>query len=99
MEADTDDYKRFPSRPIEAGPRPDRFRAAPLDLDREQVAGQALIEPLSVSETTAFLVITDGEVVYERYLNGDSRDSIQTSFSVAKPLRRPWSALRSQKAP
>ncbi len=84
MEADTDDYKRFPSRPIEAGARPDRFQAAPLDLDREQVAGHELIELLSASETTGFVVISDDEVVYERYLNGDSRDSIQTSFSVAK---------------
>lgn len=83
MEADTDDYERFPSRSIESG-EPDRFRSAPLPLDRLPVAGQGLAELLSASETTAFVVIADEAVVYERYPNGSSRDSIQTSFSVAK---------------
>jgi CubicO group peptidase (beta-lactamase class C family) len=36
--------------------------------------------------TTSFIVIKDGAVVYERYLNGYERYSIVTSFSMAKSV-------------
>lgn len=36
------------------------------------------------SNTSAFLVIKDGRLIYERYDHGDSRASLHTSFSVAK---------------
>ncbi len=39
---------------------------------------------IDLSDTSAFLVIKDGRVVYEKYLHGDSRDSLHTSFSMAK---------------
>lgn len=39
---------------------------------------------IALSDTSAFLVIRDGRVIYERYAHGDSRDSLHTSFSVAK---------------
>ena len=84
MEADTGDRERFPARAIESAASPDRLRTAQLDLDDERVAGEGLAALLSASETTAFVVIADDAVVYERYLNGHSRGSIQTSFSVAK---------------
>lgn len=34
--------------------------------------------------TQAFIVIQDDEVIYEKYFNGAQRDSLLTSFSVAK---------------
>jgi CubicO group peptidase (beta-lactamase class C family) len=52
--------------------------------------GEFLGEPTSLdafidySNTSAFLVIKDGEVIYERYAHGDSPGSLHTSFSVAK---------------
>lgn len=39
---------------------------------------------LSKTKTTAFIIIKDDKIIYEKYLNGHKRDSIQTSFSIAK---------------
>lgn len=39
---------------------------------------------IELSDTSALLVIKDGEIIYEQYRHGDSRDSLHTSFSVAK---------------
>jgi CubicO group peptidase (beta-lactamase class C family) len=39
---------------------------------------------LESTNTTAFIVIKDDAILYERYFNGYVRDSINTSFSMAK---------------
>jgi CubicO group peptidase (beta-lactamase class C family) len=39
---------------------------------------------LKQTQTTAFIVIKDDEILFEGYYNGYSRNSIQTSFSIAK---------------
>jgi CubicO group peptidase (beta-lactamase class C family) len=39
---------------------------------------------LEANNTQAFIVIQDGAILYENYFNGTQRDSIVTSFSVAK---------------
>jgi CubicO group peptidase (beta-lactamase class C family) len=39
---------------------------------------------LSKTQTTSFIVIKDDKVVYERYFNGFDRQSVVTSFSMAK---------------
>jgi CubicO group peptidase (beta-lactamase class C family) len=44
----------------------------------------SLEEFIALSKTSAFLVIKGGVVVYEQYAHGDSRESLHTSFSVAK---------------
>jgi len=44
----------------------------------------SLEEFIALSDTSAFLVIKDGVVIYERYAHGDSASSLHTSFSVAK---------------
>lgn len=44
----------------------------------------SLEEFIKLSSTSAFLVIKDGEIIYENYAHGDSRDSLHMSFSVAK---------------
>jgi CubicO group peptidase (beta-lactamase class C family) len=41
-------------------------------------------EFLASTQTTAFLIIKDDRLIYENYFNGYERDSINTSFSVAK---------------
>ena len=41
-------------------------------------------ELLASTQTTAFLIIKDDRLIYENYFNGYERDSINTSFSVAK---------------
>ena len=39
---------------------------------------------IALSDTSAFLVIKDGKILFEDYRHGDSRESLHTSFSVAK---------------
>ena len=41
---------------------------------------------LAQSETTAFIVIKNDTILYEKYLNGYTRDSINRSFSTAKSI-------------
>jgi CubicO group peptidase (beta-lactamase class C family) len=68
------------SDPWDLGPNRDAirfsgpFRGEPTSLE----------EFIALSKTSAFLVIKDGVVLYERYAHGDSRESLHTSFSVAK---------------
>jgi CubicO group peptidase (beta-lactamase class C family) len=88
IEADVDDYRRFPSRPIEAPAQPFRFPRTPTPSELAMVSVDGVERDLgrflASTGTTAFIVIRDGELLYERYFNGDTRSSIQTSFSVAK---------------
>lgn len=46
--------------------------------------GVALHEFIALSDTSAFVVIKKGKVIFEHYAHGDSRESLHTSFSVAK---------------
>lgn len=68
--------------PESATPR--ESMAAGLD----SLGGTPVTEPLEKfladTGTTAFLVIRDDTLLYERYFNGYTHDSTQTSFSVAK---------------
>jgi CubicO group peptidase (beta-lactamase class C family) len=88
------DYLIFRSRELKASPHPFHFQRAPED---EKVA--ALLAPMEYapgkrvgnldrfftrSATTSFLVIKDDALIYEHYFNGYQKDSIVTSFSVAK---------------
>lgn len=88
IEADVDDYRRFPARPIEAPAEPFRFPrgTTPPALATVTVDGRSppLGSFLRSTGTTAFIVLRDDTILYERYFNGDTRSSIQTSFSVAK---------------
>lgn len=43
-----------------------------------------LEEFIDLSNTSALLVIKDGQIVFEDYRHGDSAESLHTSFSVAK---------------
>lgn len=71
-----------------------RVGASPLhgppDDLRQEVAGHVataeLDDFLARTGTTAFLVIRDQQLLYERYFNGHDRESIQTSFSIAKSV-------------
>jgi CubicO group peptidase (beta-lactamase class C family) len=94
VDASVLDYLIFRSRELKASPHPFHFQRAPED---EKVA--ALLTPmeyaprkrvgnlerfLTRSGTTSFLVIKDDMVIYEHYFNGYQKDSIMTSFSMAK---------------
>lgn len=84
------DYRILPERKLTASPNPFPFS---VDASKEtlvQVTFQSNPEIknldafLESTGTQAFLVIQNDVVIYERYFMGYQRDSIVTSFSVAK---------------
>ncbi len=66
--------------PWELGPNLDTLRHTGV-FRGEPTSLEAFI---ALSDTSAFLVIQDGEVIHETYAHGDSRESLHTSFSMAK---------------
>ena len=93
-ESDVLDYQKFPSRPVHNGPQvfrfkshptPERFQTIKYTVDGEAKEA-AFGDFLRSTNTTSFIVVKGGAVVYERYLNGYKRDSIVTSFSIAKSV-------------
>ena len=88
-EADVYDYQKFPARELTPSKEPFHFETNP-DEERvrtqfEASSGMEDFESfLEANNTQAFLVIQDDTILYERYFNRASRDSIVTSFSTAK---------------
>jgi CubicO group peptidase (beta-lactamase class C family) len=85
-DADVLDYRRFPARSMAAGGKPlvlQRVSEDPSLLDTAAPGGD-LETFLDSSQAAAFIVIRNQEILYENYFNGYRRDSIVTSFSVAK---------------
>jgi CubicO group peptidase (beta-lactamase class C family) len=88
------DHLVFPLRPLEGSGTPYVFarRAADEGVAAgfgrlEYLPGRAigdLARFLARTQTTSFIVIRNDTIVYERYFNGWGRDSVFTSFSVAK---------------
>ena len=60
-------------------PTPPRSRPSGTDS-----TNGSLVNYLEASGTTAFLVIHEDKLVYERYFNGYDESSLNTSFSMAK---------------
>lgn len=88
--SDVGDYlHNFPRRELTASPEPFHFETT-LDPDRVREAFQSALGTqdldtfLSENATQALIVVRDDRVIYESYLNGWQRDSMLTSFSVAK---------------
>jgi len=88
----SDDYKMFPYRTIENAPPAYQFPRAtggalPAEVeykDGDSIKRVALDQLLESTGTHAFIVIKDGKLLDERYLNGYQRDSICISRSMAK---------------
>lgn len=82
----------FPLSPLAASDEPFHFE---VDSGAERRVREAFEAALGVDEldtlltdasTQAFIVIHDDRIVYESYFNGFGRDSMLTSFSVAKSI-------------
>ena len=79
----------FPLAPLTASDEPRPFGSA---LDEDRVAGvlssalgtDDLEAFLTETDTQALIVVQGGDVIYEQYFNGARRDTMLTSFSVAK---------------
>jgi CubicO group peptidase (beta-lactamase class C family) len=83
-ESDVGDQHRFPARPIQAGDRMSPLRAG-VEADLVvSTDGKGLDELLRETDTLAFLVVHEDRLVHERYFDGATRESLQTSFSAAK---------------
>src|SRR5215213_2598370 len=91
-ESDYKDLQKFPARTIHNAPPTFRLDKLPADnpyaaqveaIGRESTNG-SLEHYLDASGTTAFLVVHDDKLLYERYFNGYDEISLNTSFSMAK---------------
>ncbi len=89
-ESDTQDYKIFPERLILSGdtysllPRGDQ--STPYEVEYPYDGGtrkETLDGLISRTDTKAFLIVKDDQLIFETYLNS-SKSEINTSFSSAK---------------
>jgi CubicO group peptidase (beta-lactamase class C family) len=88
------DYVLFAERPVGNAPTVFRFQQNPspelfqtIEYSSEGQRKQADWEEfLQSTNTVSFIVLKDDAILYEGYFNGYNRDSIVTSFSVAKSL-------------
>jgi CubicO group peptidase (beta-lactamase class C family) len=98
-ESDTGDHRRFPARPVGAGPDRSDFRrpagggrVPPVPVrtvsvqDGDRRVERDLTQFLAASGTTAFLIVRGNTLLYEGYFNGAGHDTVQTSMSVAKSV-------------
>jgi CubicO group peptidase (beta-lactamase class C family) len=91
-QTDTGDVERFTARSILNHAPASEFETAEIEAlfktieytwqDQAQTA--ELDTLMQASGTTALIVISDGTIRLERYYNGASRETLNTSFSVAK---------------
>lgn len=90
----THEFQTFPQRTIGTGRAAYQFRQNPspqlfqtIHYQQDGQPKQANLDDfLTTSQTTALIVIKDGTVIQESYANGYARDSINTSYSVAKSI-------------
>jgi CubicO group peptidase (beta-lactamase class C family) len=80
-----------PARTIHNAPPTSRFDKLPahpyasqIDVIARDSTNGSLEHYLDASGTTAFLVIHDDELLYEKYFDGYDKNSIQTSLWMAK---------------
>src|ERR687889_2591499 len=91
-ESDYKDLEKFPARTIHNAPPVFRFDKLPannpyasqIEAIASDSSNGSLEDYLDASGTTAFLVIHDDKLLYERYFNGYDETSVNTSFSMAK---------------
>jgi CubicO group peptidase (beta-lactamase class C family) len=83
-ESDVGDQDRFPARRVPAGARPSPLPTGVEAHFAVSAEGIGLDEFLRGKDTLAFVVVHEDRIVLERYFDGATRESLQTSFSVAK---------------
>lgn len=89
-----DDYLLFPYRNIRNAPPIFHFERSDAGLPFDRISYQykdklqtdTLESLLEKTGASAFIVIKGDTILYENYFNGYQRDSIVTSFSVAKSI-------------
>jgi CubicO group peptidase (beta-lactamase class C family) len=88
QDSDAFDWQKFPAHPLDPAPTAYHFDMAPdprvEELFKELSGAEDWNSFLETNGTQAFIVVQDGAILYENYFNHTQRDSIVTSFSVAK---------------
>ncbi|RDU37843.1 hypothetical protein DRW41_08475 [Neobacillus piezotolerans] len=93
--SDVMDYKVFPERIIQKSSQPYRYKYSLNDSLKDMsidytYKGKERKKPLNSflkeTNTTSFIIVHDDKVVLEEYFNGYDKDSINTSFSMAKSI-------------
>ncbi len=82
------DYRHFHNAEVAPAAQPLPLPADPAARLNLPTApdGLAFEQWLELNDTVAFVVLQRGQVVWERYFNGYERDSLATSFSMAKSV-------------
>lgn len=82
------DHQHFAAAPLPAAPRPMPLpeAARPLVLPPDPASGEPMEALLARQGTVALVVLREGELVYERYFQGRDRQTLLTSFSMAKSV-------------
>jgi CubicO group peptidase (beta-lactamase class C family) len=92
MDADVDDWRRFPAAPVPTGGHTLELRPGDLPdgaLERVTRSGGAtedLADLLQRTQSTSFLVLHDDRLLVEAYPLGGDREDVATSFSMAKSV-------------
>lgn len=89
-----DDYLLFPFAAVKRSAETFTFLDGKEDFPVKEISYEFKGKPrtanlealLEQTGTTAFIVIKDDTILYENYFNGHQRDSVVTSFSIAKSL-------------
>lgn len=86
--SDAFDWQKFPAHPLHGARTPFLFDNKPdprvAEVFQQLSGARNWNSFLEANHTQAFIVIKNGVVVYENYFNNTERNSIVTSFSVAK---------------
>jgi CubicO group peptidase (beta-lactamase class C family) len=88
MDADVGDQYRFPARVIPAGEDVSPLLSGnEIDLGASPLGGGLTFDVfLRQNDTLSFLVVHHDRVVYERYFGGSDRQTLHTTWSVAKSV-------------
>jgi hypothetical protein len=84
--ADINDYKKFPSRALQADSLPFKFHTTNRGKSPKEINGAPFDAYLASNQTVAFLIIRHDTIQYEKYFKGYDEASIVTSFSMAKSV-------------
>jgi len=84
-DARADDWKRYPSREIKAGPEPFFFNDKTAAFHTAiTIDGKTLEQYAQDTHTTAFLLLQGDDLLYEGYFNDSGHEATQSSLSAAK---------------
>ncbi|MCB0508721.1 MAG: serine hydrolase [Chitinophagales bacterium] len=82
--ANVDDYKLFDKHVVQKSTTPTVWQISE-NYNKKQPT-QALLDFFDARKTCAFLVIQNGRIVYERYAQDYTKETISGSFSMAKTV-------------